>query len=56
MNYQPLEELLEKDLTIAYVNGFDGTHKIFYFEKSPTDIANFIMLHQENTGGVAKLT
>ena len=49
MNNQPLEELLEKDLTIAYVNGFDGTQKIFYFEKSPTDIANFIMLHQENT-------
>lgn len=49
MNIQALSEFLEKELTIGYVNGCDGTKQTFYFEKSPANIANFIMLHQENT-------
>lgn len=27
--------------------------RFFVFEKSPTDIANFIMLHQENTDQIS---
>ncbi len=49
MNNQPLSEFLEKELIIGYVNGCDGTRKTIYFEKSSANIANFIMLHQENT-------
>jgi hypothetical protein len=49
MNNQPLSEFLEKELIIGNVNGCDGTRQTFYFEKSSANIANFIMLHQENT-------
>lgn len=49
MNNQPPSEFLEKELIIGYVNGCDGTRQTFYFEKSSANIANFIMLHQENT-------
>jgi hypothetical protein len=49
MNNQPLSEFLEKELIIGYVNSCDGTRQTFYFEESSANIANFIMLHQENT-------
>lgn len=49
MNNQPLSEFLEKELIIGYVNGCDGTRQTIYFEKSSANIANIIMLHQENT-------
>lgn len=49
MNNQPLSEFLEKELIVGYVNSCDGNRQTFYFEKSPANIANFIMLHQENT-------
>ncbi|MDK2965020.1 hypothetical protein [Lacrimispora sp.] len=49
MNNQPLSEFLEKELIIGYVNSCDGTRQTIYFEKSSANIANFIMLHQENT-------
>lgn len=47
MNKEPLNELLEKDLAIGYVYGYDGERQAFYFEKSPANIANFIMWHWE---------
>lgn len=40
-------ELLEKDLIIGYVYGYDGGCQVFYFEKSLANVANFIMLHRE---------
>ncbi|BBB92451.1 MAG TPA: hypothetical protein PKA28_04545 [Methylomusa anaerophila] len=49
MSNKSLNELLEKDLVVGYVYGYDGTRQVFYFENSPANIANFIMLHSENT-------
>lgn len=49
MNNKSLNELLEKDLIVGYVYGYDGMRQVFYFENSPANIANFIMLHRENT-------
>jgi hypothetical protein len=49
MSNKSLNELLEKDLVVGYVYGYDGTRQVFYFENSPANIANFIMLHRENT-------
>jgi hypothetical protein len=49
MSNKSLNELLEKDLAVGYVYGYDGTRQVFYFENSPANIANFIMLHSENT-------
>ena len=49
MNNKSLNELLEKDLVVGYVYGYDGMRQVFYFENSPANIANFIMLHSENT-------
>lgn len=49
MSNKSLNELLEKDLVVGYVYGYDGTRQVFYFESSPANIANFIMLHRENT-------
>lgn len=48
MNKESLNELLEKDLAVGYVYGYDGERQVFYFEKSPSNIANFIMLHREH--------
>lgn len=48
MNKKSLNELLEKDLIIGYVYGYDGERQVFYFEKSPANTANFIMLHKEH--------
>lgn len=48
MNKESLNELLEKDLVIGYIYGYDGGRQVFYFEKSPENIANFIMLHKEH--------
>lgn len=36
-------------MIIGYVNGCDRIRQTFYFEKSSANIANFIILHQENT-------
>lgn len=49
MSNKSLNELLEKDLVVGYVYGYDGTRQVFYFENSPANIANFIMFHSENT-------
>ena len=46
MEKDKLAELLSKDLIIGYV--YDGERQGYYFEKSPSNIANFIMLHKEN--------
>lgn len=48
MNNKQLNELLEKDLIIGYVYGYDGKRQAYYFENSPSKIANFIMLNSEN--------
>lgn len=46
---EKLVELLSKDVITGYVYGYDGGRKEYYFENSPSNIANFIMLHKENT-------
>lgn len=48
MKKESLNELLEKDLVIGNIYGYDGGRQVFYFEKSPANTANFIMLHREN--------
>lgn len=48
MEKEALAELLNKDLIIGHVYSFDGNEQVFYFENSPSNIANFIMLHKEN--------
>lgn len=48
MEKEALAELLSKELIIGYVYGYDGDRQCYYFEKSPSNIANFIMLHKEN--------
>ncbi len=49
MQKENLENLLEKELAVGYVYGYDSSCRVFYFEKSPANIANFIMGHKENT-------
>ncbi len=49
MEKETLNDLLGKDLIIGYVQGYDGKQQSYYFEKSPSNIANFITLHKENT-------
>ena len=46
---EKVAELLSKDVVTGYVYGYDGSRKEYYFENSPSNIANFIMLHMENT-------
>ncbi len=41
-------ELLKKDLVVGYVYGLDGERQEYYFEKSPSNIASFIMLKKEH--------
>lgn len=48
MNKESLNVLLEKDLIIGYVYGYAGERQVFYLEKSPANVANFIMLHREH--------
>lgn len=48
MEKQALSELLKKDLIIGYVYGLDGDCQEYYFEKSPSNIASFIMLKKEH--------
>lgn len=48
MNKESLNELLGKDLAIGYVFGYDGGRQVSYFEKSPANVASFIMLHKEH--------
>ena len=48
MEKDKLAELLSKDLIIGYVYGYDGERQGYYFENTPSNIANFIMLHKEN--------
>jgi len=40
---ESINKLLEKDLVIGYVYGYDGGRKVFYFEKSHANVANFIV-------------
>lgn len=49
MSKEALKDFLEKDLIAGYVYSYNGERQTFYFEKSPENIANFIMLHQDNT-------
>jgi hypothetical protein len=48
MQKEVLAELLKKDLVIGYLYGLDGERQEYYFEKSPSNIASFIMLKKEN--------
>lgn len=48
VNKEELSVLLSKELIIGYVYDYNGERQRFYFENSPSNIANFIMLHQEN--------
>mgnify|MGYP001424678163 CR=1 FL=1 len=48
MEKEALSQLLKKDLIIGYVYGLDGERQEYYFEKSPSNIANFIMLKKEH--------
>lgn len=48
MEKKVLSELLKKDLIIGYVYCLDGERQEYYFEKSPSGIASFIMLKKEH--------
>ena len=48
MQKEVLAELLKKDLAIGYVYGLYGERQKYYFEKSPSSIASFIMLKKNN--------
>lgn len=48
MQKEALAELLKKELILGYVYGHDGGRQEYYFEKSPSSIASFIMLKKEN--------
>lgn len=48
MQKKALAELLKKELVIGYVYGLDGERQEYYFEKSSSSIASFIMLKKEN--------
>ena len=48
MEREALSQLLKKDLIIGYVYGLDGECQEFYFEKSPSGIASFIILKKEH--------
>lgn len=48
MQKEALAELLKKELILGYVYGLDGGRQEYYFEKSPSSIASFIMLKKEN--------
>jgi hypothetical protein len=48
MEKKALTELLKKDLVIGYVYGLDRKCQGYYFEKSPSSIASFIMLKKEH--------
>ncbi|MBU7008704.1 recombinase family protein [Phosphitispora fastidiosa] len=47
MEKEALTELLKKELIIGYMYGLDGKRQEYYFEKSPSSIASFIMLKKE---------
>lgn len=47
MEKEALSQLLKKDLIIGYVHGLDGKRQEYYFEKSPSGIASFIMLKKK---------
>jgi len=48
MEKEALSQLLKKDLVIGYVYGLDGKRHEYYFEKSPSSIACFIMVKKEH--------
>jgi len=48
MEKEALAELLKKDIIIGYVYGLDGKRQEYYFEKSSSSIASFIMLKKEH--------
>lgn len=48
MEKEVLAELLSKDLIVGHVYRYDGNEQVYYFENSPSNIANFIMLHKEH--------
>jgi hypothetical protein len=48
MKKEALSQLLRKELIIGYVYGLDGECQEYYFEKSPFNIASFIMLKKKH--------
>ncbi|MPL87839.1 hypothetical protein SDC9_33849 [bioreactor metagenome] len=48
MEKEALAELLKKDLVVGYVYGLDGERQEYYFEKSPSNIASFVMLKKDH--------
>lgn len=52
MQNEVLAELLKKDLVVGYVYGLDGERQEYYFEKSPSNIASFIMLKKEHADNI----
>ena len=48
MQKEVLAELLKKDLVVGYVYGLDGERQEYYFEKSPSNIASFIILKKKH--------
>lgn len=52
MEKRALAELLSRELVIGYVYGYDGGRQVYYFEKSPSGIASFIMLKKENANKI----
>lgn len=48
MGKEALNALLDKDLIIGYVYRYDGGQQSYYFEKSPSNITNFIILNREH--------
>jgi hypothetical protein len=52
MKNEEISELLSKELIIGHVYGYDGEQQHFYFEKSPSNIASFIMLYKENASQI----
>lgn len=48
MEKEEITKLLRKDLIIGYVYAYGGDQQCYYFEKSTSNIANFIMLYREH--------
>lgn len=55
MTNEALSELLGKEnLVRGYVYPYEGYRREYLFEHSPTNIANFIILHEDNQPIITK--